>query len=202
MTKRILTTILGIALGAFFMLGIVEAGRDARTDSPIQLAQATTPTPATGGAVTVPPFEGSGAAASSPATEGSGSAIPPATVTTTTTTTVAPHDAVPNPVTSPVAAWDEAKAARKGGWAILVFFVLVALTKALAYGRDKLKGMPGIGWIARRLAVGKTAMIVAGVGAVAAAGYDVIAQGGSVTSALFAAGVALAGALHSTTKGA
>lgn len=113
-----------------------------------------------------------------------------------------PADTVANPVTSPVVAYDEAKAARKEGWAVLVFFCLVALTKALAYGRDKLAGLPGIGWIAAKLAVGKTAMIVAGIGALAAAGYNVLADGGTVGSALIAAGVALAGALHSTTKGA
>ena len=113
-----------------------------------------------------------------------------------------PSAAIPNPAENPVQAWDEAKAAKKGGWAILVFFVLVALTKALAYGRDRLKGWPGVGWIARRLAVGKTAMIVSAVGACGAAGYDALVQGGSATAALFAAGVALAGVLHSTTKGA
>ena len=112
-----------------------------------------------------------------------------------------PSASVPNPAKHPAQAWDDAKAARKSGWAVLVFFVLVGLTKALAYGRDKLQGLPGIGWIARRLAVGKTAMIVAGIGALGAAGYDVLANGGSVTSALMAAGVALAGALHSTTQG-
>jgi hypothetical protein len=61
-----------------------------------------------------------------------------------------------------VQAWDEVKATRKGGWPLVVYFALVALTKALAYGRDKLQGMPGLGWIARRLSIGKTAMIVSG----------------------------------------
>lgn len=113
-----------------------------------------------------------------------------------------PSASVPDPAEHPVQAWDDAKAARKSGWPVLVFFVLVALTKALAYGRDKLAGMPGIGWIAARLAKGKAAMIVAGVAALGAAGYDALANGGSLTAALMAAGVALAGALHSTTKNA
>jgi hypothetical protein len=116
--------------------------------------------------------------------------------------TPAPHDAVTNPAEHPVQAWDEVKATKKGGWPLVVYFALVALTKALAYGRDKLQGMPGLGWIARRLSVGKTAMIVAGLGALAAAGYDVLAAGGSITAALMASGLALAGAMHSTTKGA
>lgn len=115
---------------------------------------------------------------------------------------VAPHDAVTNPAEHPVQAWDDAKATKKGGWPLVVYFVLVALTKALAYGRDKLQGAPVIGWIARRLSIGKTAMIVAGIGALAAAGYDVLAAGGSIVAALMASGLALAGAMHSTTKGA
>ena len=113
-----------------------------------------------------------------------------------------PSDALDNPVTSPLAAWDDAKAAKKTSWPLAVWAVLAMLGKALAYGREKLKGLPGIGWLARRLAVGKTAMIVAGVGAVGAAGYDVLASGGSIVAALVASGVAIAGALHSTTKGA
>jgi hypothetical protein len=98
---------------------------------------------------------------------------------------------VVNPAEHPVQALDEAKAAKTYGWAALAFFVLVSLSKALAYGRDKLAGLPAIGWIAARLAKGKTAMIVAGVGAVAAAGYNILADGGTLTSALFAAAVAL-----------
>jgi hypothetical protein len=147
--------------------------------------------PIDAGTVTLPAFTGSGSDGTAPiATAGSaaGSASPTASV--------------PDPAEHPAQAWDDAKAARKGGWPLLVFFVLVALTKALAYGRDKLKGAPLVGWIANRLAQGKTAMIVAGIGALAAAGYDVLANGGSVVSALTAAGVALAGALHSTTQNA
>lgn len=120
----------------------------------------------------------------------------PATETSTASS------AISDPAEHPVQAWDEAKAARKGGWAMLVFFALVALTKALAYGRDKLAGLPVIGALAKRLAVGKTAMIVAGLGAIGAAGYDVLVGGGSLTAALFAAGAAAGGVMHSTTKGA
>lgn len=114
----------------------------------------------------------------------------------------APIATVTNPAEHPIQAWDEARAAKKSGWAMLVFFCLVALTKALAYGRDKLQGLPLIGWAAKRLSVGKTAMIVAGIGAVGCAGYDVLIGGGSPTAALFAAGAALGGVMHSTTKGA
>lgn len=114
----------------------------------------------------------------------------------------APSDALHNPATSPVAAWDDEKAARKTSWPLAVWAALAMLGKALAYGRDKLKGLPAIGWIANRLSVGKTAMIVAGIGAVGAAGYDILASGGSLVAALTASAVAVAGAMHSTTQGA
>jgi hypothetical protein len=116
--------------------------------------------------------------------------------------TPSPSASVPDPAEHPIQAWDEAKAAKKGGWAMLVFFVLVALTKALAYGREKLAGVPLVGKASAWLAQGKRAMIVAGATAIGVAGYDVLAGGGSLTAALFAAGAALAGVLHSETKGA
>lgn len=157
----------------------------------VSVAQAQVPD---AGPVVVPAFvdpaEGSASVSSAGGSDGLVAAQP------------APSAGVTNPAEHPLQAWDDAKAARKGGWPLLVFFALVALTKALAYGRDKLGGVPGVGWIARRLAVGKTAMIVAGIGAIGCAGYDVLANGGSLVAALTAAGLALAGALHSTTKGA
>jgi hypothetical protein len=114
----------------------------------------------------------------------------------------APSAAAPNPIEHPAQAWTEAKAARKVGWPIAIFLVLVMLSKAVAYGREKFKTWPVIGKAAQWLSVGKRAMIVAGVGAVSAAGYDVLASGGSLVGALVAAGMAFAGWLHSTTKGA
>lgn len=125
-------------------------------------------------------------------------ATTPATVTTTTTTTTA--EAVPNPVKSPAAAWDDAKAAKKTSWPLLVWLLLVMLGKALAYGRVALKGVPVVGKLAARLAVGKAAMVVAAIGAIGAAGYDVLVSGGSWVAALVASGAALGGVLHSTTQ--
>lgn len=124
------------------------------------------------------------------------------TVITTTTTEIKPSDVIVNPAEHPVQALGEAKAARKSGWAMLLFFCLVAITKALAYGRDKLAGLPLLGKAATWLATGKRAVLVAGLAAVGAAGYDILAGGGTVTAALFAAVTAYAAALHSTTKGA
>lgn len=112
----------------------------------------------------------------------------------------APSEAVTNPATSPVAAWDDVKAARKTSWALAVWLVLAMLGKLLAYGRDKVKGWPIVGALASWLAKGKGAMLVAGIGAVGAAGYDALLAGGSWVAALVASGVALAGITHSTTQ--
>jgi hypothetical protein len=107
---------------------------------------------------------------------------------------------VPNPVTSPVMAWDDVKVAKRTTWALLVWLALVMLGKALAYGRDKLGGVPVLGKLAAWLAKGKGAMVVAAVGAVGTAGYDALMQGGTWVSAIVVSGAALGGVLHSTTK--
>lgn len=111
-------------------------------------------------------------------------------------------DALPNPLQNPVQAISEAKLAQKTAWPLAVWCVLAMLGKALAYGRDKIKGVPLLGKLAAWLAKGKGAMIVAAVGAVGAAGYNVMADGGTLTAAIVAAGIALAGITHSTTKNA
>lgn len=110
--------------------------------------------------------------------------------------------AAPNPIEQPAQAWSDEKAAQKVGWPLAIWLALVMLGKALAYGRDKVKGWPVIGKLAARLAVGKGAMIVAAVGAVGAAGYDVLVNGGTWVAALVTSVAALGGVMHSTTKGA
>jgi len=114
----------------------------------------------------------------------------------------APHDSVANPVQHPAQAWSDEKAARKTSWPLAFWLGAVMLGKALAYGRDKLKNVPLVGKAAQWLAKGKGAMIVAAIVAVGAAGYDVVVGGGSWVAALTAAGAALGGVMHSTTKGA
>lgn len=109
-------------------------------------------------------------------------------------------EAVANPARSPVAAWDDVKAARKTSWPLAVWLVLVMLGKALAYGRDKLGKVPLVGKLAAVLAKGKGAMILAAVGAVGAAGYEVLLGGGSWVAALVASGAALGGVISSTTR--
>lgn len=108
---------------------------------------------------------------------------------------------LPNPATAPLQAWDDAKAARKVAWPLAVWAAIAMLGKALAYGREKLKGVPVVGKAAVWLSVGKRAMWVAAIGTVGSAGYDVLISGGSVVSALIASGIALAAVTHSTTKG-
>lgn len=111
-------------------------------------------------------------------------------------------DAVTNPAQHPAQAWSDEKAARKTSWPLAFWLAAVMLGKALAYGRDKLKGLPIVGKAAAWLAKGKGAMVVAAIVAVGAAGYDVVVNGGSWVAGLVAAGAALGGVLHSTTKGA
>jgi hypothetical protein len=111
-----------------------------------------------------------------------------------------PSAAIHDPAEAPLAAWDDAKAARKAGWPVLVFFVLVAISKALAYGREKLASVPLIGKLAVWLSTGKRAVAIAALGVVGVAGYDKLMSGGSLTSALVAAGIAASGLMSSTTK--
>jgi hypothetical protein len=106
---------------------------------------------------------GSGSAASSPAS---------------TATTL--HD----PTTDPLGAISDARDAKSKGWPLLVLVVLIALTKSLSFVGGKLAPL------GKFLAKGKNAMIVAGVGTVLAACYNVLAAGGSWYAVLMAAGAA------------
>ena len=108
-------------------------------------------------------------------------------------------EALPNPAEHPVLAWNDAKLARKTSWPLAIWAVLAMLGKLLAYGADKLKNVQIIGGLAKWLGKGKHAMIVAGIGAVGAAGYNTLIEGGTLVAALVASGVAIAGILHSTT---
>lgn len=154
----------------------------------------TAPVFADGGPVTIPPMVDAGAElADASAGSGSGSDVTPAPE-------VKPSDAISNPLEHPAAAVSEAKDAKKYGWAGLVFFVIVALTKALAYAREKLATTPLIGKFAAWLAVGKRAVIIAALGALGVAGYDALVGGGTLVAALFAALIAAAGVMSSTTR--
>lgn len=141
----------------------------------------------------VPPFVDAGVAL-----QDAGKA--PASTTVTITTT--PADALPNPAAHPVQALDDAKLAHKTSWPLAVWACLAMLGKALAYGADKLKGMPLFGWLSAWLAQGKHAMWIAAIGVMGAAGYNTLIAGGTVVAAVVASGVAIAGLTHSTTTNA
>lgn len=113
---------------------------------------------------------------------------------------VKPDATVTNPAQHPVQALDEVKLAKKTSWPLALWLGLVMLGKALAYGRDKLAKVPLVGKLATWLAKGKGAMLVAAIGAIGAAGYNTVIDGGTWVAGLVAAGAALGGVLHSTTK--
>jgi hypothetical protein len=126
-----------------------------------------------------------------PVGSGFGSDIPVALV---------PSSALPNPATDPMAAITEERLARKTGWPLAVFAGLAMLGKALAYGRDKLQNVPILGPAAKWLSIGKRVMVVAAIGGVGSAGYDVLVGGGTLTAALYAGVISIAGAAHSTVQ--
>lgn len=96
---------------------------------------------------------------------------------------VKPSSTLHDPTTAPVAAWDDAKAARKVGWPALVFALATML--AIAVGTLG-KNLKQLAWLNK----GRWAVVVGGVAACGAAGYDAAMGGGS----LVALGLALWGA--------
>ncbi len=127
---------------------------------------------------------------------GSGSSIAISSPTTPATPVATLHD----PLEAPLAALDDARAAKKTSWPLAVFAVLAMLTKALAYGAATLRGMPLIGVAAKWLATDKHAMWIAGLGTLVAAGYNTLVTGGTWVAVIVAIGVASAGLVHSTTQ--
>ena len=96
--------------------------------------------------------------------------------------TASPSDQLHDPITAPSASWDDLKAAKKIGWALAVLaFVTMAA---------RLAGKLG-GWFTF-LSTGKTALVIGAGGALGAAGYDALANGGSWMSVAVTAIVAAA----------
>jgi hypothetical protein len=97
-----------------------------------------------------------------------------------------PSASLANPATDPIEAWSDAKAAKKIGWVALVF----ALATMLAMGVGTIgKNISKLAWLNK----GRAAVVVGGVAAIGAAGFDVAVQGGSPVAlglALWTAGLA------------
>lgn len=92
-----------------------------------------------------------------------------------------PADKLHDPTSSPAASWDDVKVAKKVGWPLAVFAVLVMLARLVG----KLGGK--VSWLAK----GKAAVIVGAVGAIAASCYNAAADGGAWTATLMAGAGAL-----------
>lgn len=99
--------------------------------------------------------------------QGSGSAI-----------STPPSDALHDPIKDPLGALNDAKAAKKSGWPILVLVLLIAITKTLAFA-------PGA--VGKWFSTGKRAMYVAAAGGLLTAMYNALALGGSYYAAGLAA---------------
>lgn len=137
---------------------------------------------------------GSGSALSEALGSGSGSGLD--------VVTHVPASGLHDPAENPMAALDDAKTLQRAGWPILIDGLLVMITKALAYTAAGLSTTPILGSLSAWLKVGKRAVIVAGVGAVATAVYGALQLGSTWSAVAFTAVVAMAGAMSSTTKNA
>lgn len=114
-----------------------------------------------------------------------GSAV--VTSTTTTTTAVVPSDSLHNPIDSPSAAIEDAKQAKKQGWASFILVLIIMVTAAFAKASTKWPATPVLSTINKH----KTLIFVIacfGVGSTAV--YNAV-TGGSWYAALLAGGVAV-----------
>lgn len=118
---------------------------------------------------------GSGSAASSPA-------LPTA-------------DQLHDPLTNPILAYDDARTLKTGGWALALLGGLVMVSKGLAGANAKWPNSSLLSWLAK----GKTAVIVAGVAALAIAAFNALVLGGGWAAALIAAGGVALTVIHPVT---
>lgn len=93
-----------------------------------------------------------------------------------------PTDRLADPTKNPAQALSDIKQAERQGWPVLVFMIGAMLAKLL--GRAK-----KIAWLAW-LDKGRTAIVVGAVGALLTAGYNAMADGGSLYAALYAGAIA------------
>ena len=101
-----------------------------------------------------------------------------------------PADQLDNPLTNPVAAYDDLKAAKRIGWGVLVLAVLVMASRLL--------GM--LGGVFAFLKKGRVSLVVAAVGTFAVTAYNALLLGGTWMAAVAAAIVAGAAAWDAVSK--
>ena len=115
--------------------------------------------------------------------ENAGSATVAAPDAGSSSSAATPADKLHDPVSAPGAAWDDVKAAKKVGWPVLVFVVLIMLCKLLS----RAKSLPYLAALGK----GKAAVAIGALGALGAACYNAAADGGAWTALLVAGLVAI-----------
>lgn len=95
----------------------------------------------------------------------------------------APSASLSNPVDDPLGAFDDARSAKKQGWAIFVLACIVMTTAGLARAGTKWGDSKFLAWFVKN----KTLVyVVSSLGAVSAAAFDALALGGTWGAAGFA----------------
>lgn len=123
---------------------------------------------------------------------GSGSAVTPPAPPPVVTAPPTPADQLHDPTTHPMETISDVKAAKRYGWAAVVFAVVTILAR--------LAGKLGhaVKWLAW-LNQGIASVVVGAAAAIGTAAYNALAMGGSLLAAILAAAVALATLWNPTT---
>lgn len=96
-------------------------------------------------------------------------------------------DRIHDPLATPAATIDDARQAKRQGWAVFAFFVGLVAARTLG----KLGKKKNAAWLAW-LNTGRTAVLVGAFTAFVTASYNALADGGSTYAGLYAGGMALA----------
>lgn len=102
---------------------------------------------------------------------------------------IAPADKLRDPVSDPVGAFDDVRAARKLGWPLALLAVLIMVARGLQSAGQRWPNSRWLSW----LNTGARAFVIAGAATVAAASFNTLALGGTwFAVAMAAVGAALA----------
>lgn len=115
-----------------------------------------------------------------PAPAGSAASLPATTADPTPVTAPVPSasDQLHDPLGQPVATINDLTAAKRTGWVVFIFALAVIIARLLG----KAASVPWLSWLGK----GKAAVVVGGLVALAGAGYNALASGGSIYAALTA----------------